>query len=89
MADTLMYIPNDDTQNYPLCRLQLVVKTFGHSNKFQPITKRNMIMHQGLTGNLQLIMYINALIFNRACKEVLIGQTKSILKSWQNCKVLV
>ena len=24
-----MYIPNDDTQNYPLCRLQLVIETFG------------------------------------------------------------
>ena len=22
MADKLMYITNDDTQNYPLCRLQ-------------------------------------------------------------------
>ena len=46
MADKLMYIPNDDTQNYPekllyipsddtqncpFCRLQLVVETFGHS----------------------------------------------------------
>ena len=26
MADNLMYIPNDDAQNYPFCRLQLVVK---------------------------------------------------------------
>ena len=31
MADKLMYIPNDDTQSYPFCRLQLVVDTFGHS----------------------------------------------------------
>ena len=31
MADKLMYIPNDDTQNYPFCRLQLLVKMFGHS----------------------------------------------------------
>ena len=29
MDDKLIYIPNDDTQNYPFCRLQLVVKTFG------------------------------------------------------------
>ena len=28
MADKLMYIPNDGTQNYPLCRLKLVVETF-------------------------------------------------------------
>ena len=25
-----MYIPNDDTQNYPFCRLKLVVETFEH-----------------------------------------------------------
>ena len=31
MADKLMYIPNDDTQNYFFCRLQLDVETFGHS----------------------------------------------------------
>ena len=29
MADKLMYIPNDDTQGYPFCRLQLEVKAFG------------------------------------------------------------
>ncbi len=27
MADTLMCITNDDTQNYPFCRIQLVVET--------------------------------------------------------------
>ena len=26
MADKLIYIPNNDTQNYPFCRLQLEVK---------------------------------------------------------------
>ena len=31
MADKLMYISNDDTQNYPFCRLQLAVETFGQS----------------------------------------------------------
>ena len=31
LADKLMYIPNDDTQNNPFCRLQLVVEMFGHS----------------------------------------------------------
>ena len=34
MADELMYIPNDDTQNYPICRLLLMVETFGFSTKF-------------------------------------------------------
>ena len=27
MANTLMYIPKDNEQNYPLCRLQLEVDT--------------------------------------------------------------
>ena len=31
MADKLMYITNDDTQNYHFCRLKLVVETFEHS----------------------------------------------------------
>ena len=33
MADKLMYIPNNDTQNYPFCRLKLVdeLETFEHS----------------------------------------------------------
>ena len=28
-----MYIPNDDTQYYPFCTLQLVVETFEQSTK--------------------------------------------------------
>ena len=30
MADELQYIPNDTTQNYHVCKLQLVGKTYGH-----------------------------------------------------------
>ncbi len=30
MADKFMEIPNDDTQNDPFWRLQLMVETFGH-----------------------------------------------------------
>ena len=33
IADKLMDMPNDDTQNYTVCRLQLVVETFEHSTK--------------------------------------------------------
>ena len=29
MAYKLMYIPNNNTQNYPFCRLQLMVETYG------------------------------------------------------------
>ena len=32
MADKFMYIPNDDTQNYPFCSVKLGVETFEHSN---------------------------------------------------------
>ena len=28
MAYKLMYIPNDNIQNYPLCKIELVVETF-------------------------------------------------------------
>ena len=31
MADKLIYIPNDAIQNYPFCKLKLVVETFEHS----------------------------------------------------------
>ena len=31
IADKLIFIPNDDTQNYSLCRLKLKIKTFQHS----------------------------------------------------------
>ena len=31
MADKLMYISKDDTQNYPIIGLKLVIETFGHS----------------------------------------------------------
>ena len=33
MADKLMYIPNDDTNNYPFCRLKLVVETFEYTTE--------------------------------------------------------
>ena len=30
MADKLIYISKDNTQNYPFCTLKLVVETFWH-----------------------------------------------------------
>ena len=36
-----MYIPNDDAQNYPFCRLKLVVETFGHLTKWTNQSKAN------------------------------------------------
>ena len=38
MVDKFMYIPNGDKQNYPFCRLQLVVETLNLIN--QPIKIR-------------------------------------------------
>ena len=32
-GDKLIYIPNDNTQNYPFCWFQLVVETFGYSTQ--------------------------------------------------------
>ena len=29
MVDKMIYIPNDDAQNYPFCRLQIVVNLLG------------------------------------------------------------
>ena len=39
MADKLMYIRNDDSQNYRFCRLKLVVETFEHSTYWINQTK--------------------------------------------------
>ena len=41
MADELMYIPNDDTQNYPFRRLQLEVETFEHFTQLTNQSKLN------------------------------------------------
>ena len=48
MADNLMYISNDDTQNFPFCRLQLEVETFGHS--INESTNQNSIQVSKLLG---------------------------------------
>ena len=39
MADKLIHIPNDNTQNYPSNRLQLVVETFESSLKYVATSK--------------------------------------------------
>ena len=33
MADKLIYIPNDETQKYPFCRLQLVNENEGDERR--------------------------------------------------------
>ena len=47
MANKLMYIPNEDTQKYPFCRLKFVVETFEHSTeetKQSKITKVSKVV---------------------------------------------
>ena len=43
MADLLMYIPNEDTQNYPFCRLQLVIKTVELNTQLYEPKNQNLI----------------------------------------------
>ena len=55
MADKLMYIPDDDTPNYPFCRLQLVAETLDIQIKY--LTNQNWIkvpMVVKLTYNITL-----------------------------------
>ena len=41
MVNKLMLIPNDDTQNYPFCRIQFVVEMFEHSTQWTNQSKFN------------------------------------------------
>ena len=41
MGDKLIYIPNDDTQNYSLCILQLVMKRL--DTQFNESTNQNSL----------------------------------------------
>ena len=55
MAYKLLNIPNDDTQNYPSCRLQFVVGTFGHLTKptNQNLLKTPKMLSQRLRKDYQ------------------------------------
>ena len=46
MAYRLMYITNDDTQNYPFCRLKLVVEMLKHSKTNQNSLKCRKLLGQ-------------------------------------------
>ena len=43
MADKLMYMPNDNTQNHPFFTLQSV-ETFGHSTKWTNQSKVHKVV---------------------------------------------
>ncbi len=46
MADKLMYIPNADIQNYPFCRLQLVIESL-NTQLNVPTTKPKLCQNRG------------------------------------------
>ena len=43
MADKLMYIPNDNTQNYSFSKLKLVVEKFGQPTQFVKATNKKTL----------------------------------------------
>ena len=46
MADKLMYIPNNDTRNYPFCGLQLMVETFRHSTNQNSLKSPKLLIQR-------------------------------------------
>ena len=46
MAEKLINIPNDDTQHYTLCRLQLLVETIGHLTKITNQSRSPKLLSQ-------------------------------------------
>ena len=58
MADKLMYLLNDDTQNYPFYRLQLVVETIGHS-QMSLRSLRNIFEAMDQAINIKILGYIS------------------------------
>ncbi len=57
MADKLMYIPNDDTQNYPFSRLKLVVETLWHSTN-GPTNQNSLKFPKLLNQRIGNVTYI-------------------------------
>ena len=41
MVDKLMYVPMNDKNNNPFCRLQFMVETFGHSTWSEVVKSTN------------------------------------------------
>ncbi len=57
MAEKFRYIPNDDTHNYPLCRLQLVVRKFDHSTKHTHQSNVNSFSKVVKPTNKKMLLY--------------------------------
>ena len=56
MVDTLIYISNDETQNYPFCRLKLVVETFEHLTKWTNQLKFTEVTEATKPTNKQMLL---------------------------------
>ncbi len=46
MVNKLIFIPNDDTQNFPFCRLIFVAETF--NTQFNEATNQNLLKSKKL-----------------------------------------
>ena len=59
MADKLMDIPNDNTQNYPFCRSKLAVKSemFRHSTKLTNQSKFTKVPKVVKPTNKKKLLY--------------------------------
>ena len=57
-ADKLMFILNDDTQNYLFSRLQLLVETFGHSTN-EPTNQNSINVPKAVNPTNTEILFKN------------------------------
>ena len=77
MADRLMYIPNDETQNYPFCRLQLVVALN------EPTNQNSMKVLKVVKPTNKKIYYkaLRTSVINSPFSPPYMNMTPTILKS--------
>ena len=63
MADKLIYIPNDDTHNYPLCRLQLVVEAWLNTQVDEPTYSNSIkVPKKAKPTNRRTLLYLWGLV---------------------------
>ena len=79
MAYKLIYIPNDNTQNYPFCRLLLEVETFKHSTQWklikvskvvEPTNKKTSAINSPLSPPILTFLTDQLRIFNQQEKQI-------------------
>ena len=55
MADKFMHIPNDDKQNHPFFRLQLMIETFKLNFRHKPIEIQKKVLKVVLPTNKKIM----------------------------------